>query len=122
MADKEILTDDNRVNMIEDGIIHITIVGKTDEAKAGELIAAALKLEETVSGKAKVLVDLSKAGTSSPDAITLWKDLIARGKTAKLAIVGLGFLAKSFACILLGGSTDFRCFDKEADALAWFKE
>ena len=122
MSDNEILVGNNRLYINEDGIMRITIIGATDEAMAGAIIDAALKLEEKIPGKIEVLLDLSKAGTSSPDAITLWKDLIAKGKADKLAMVGLGFLAKSFTCVLLSGSTNLRCFDDEAEALAWFKE
>jgi len=124
VSEREIYVGKNRFYHGEDNIIYATIVGETDDKVAIGILEANLKLLSMVEGKAKILVDLNKAGKTSPEARKIMKQLAEQEKIGKLALFGMHPVAKVLASFAMGitRKKDMLFFKTKAEALLWFTE
>lgn len=108
----------------EDNIINVIAVGETDEKLAISIKEAGIKLLNMVEGKANILIDLNKAGKSSPEAKKIKRELTEHERTGKVAFIGIHPVAKVIASFFIGitRKKDISFFKKKKDALAWLKE
>jgi hypothetical protein len=126
MEDKgrEIWVGENKIYLGEDNIVHITILGDVDEETEIGINAACYKLMEMVEGKMPALIDLNRAGKTSPGARKRHKEITEHEKTGKVALFGLHPVARVIASFTMGLSKnqDMRFFKTREEALAWLKE
>ena len=122
--DREIWVGGNRVYLGEDNILCLTILGEVDEKIEIGINEACLKLMNMVEGKVNTLVDLNKAGKTSPGARMRQKEISEHEKVGKVALFGLHPVAKVLASFFMGISKnkDMRFFKTKEEALAWLKE
>ena len=122
--DREIRIGKNRLYLGEDNIQNITIMGEVDEKMEIRINEACYKLMNMVEGKVNTLVDLNKAGKTSPGARMRQKEISEHEKVGKVALFGLHPVAKVLASFFMGISKnkDMRFFKTKEEALAWLKE
>ena len=122
--DRETWVGGNRIYLGEDNVLCVTIFGEVDEKIEIGINEACLKLVNMVEGRVNTLIDLNKAGKSSPEARKRQREMSEHEKTGKLALFGLHPVARVVASFLMGISQkkDVRFFKTREEALAWFKE
>ena len=121
--DRESWVGKNRMYLGEDNILHLAILGEIDEEIEIGINEASLKLANMVDGKVNVLVDLNKAGKTSPEARKKQKEISEHEKVGKVALFGLHPVARVIAAFMMGISEkkDMRFFKTKEEALAWLK-
>ena len=122
--EREIWVGGNRVYLGKDNIERITIVGDVDEETEIGINEASYKLREMVEGNVHALIDLNRAGKTSPGARKRQKEISEHETTGKVALFGLHPVARVIASFTMGLSKnqDMRFFKTEEEALAWLKE
>ena len=122
--EREIWVGGNRVYLGEDNILRLTILGDVNEETEIEINEACYKLMEMVEGKTLALIDLNRAGKTSPGARKRHKEISEYQKTGKVALFGLHPVAMVIASFTMGLSKkqDMRFFKTKEEALAWLKE
>ena len=122
--DREIWVGENRIYLGEDNILCLTILGEVDEETEIGINEACYTLMSMVEGKMHALIDLNKAGKSSPGARKRQKEISENEKTGKVALFGLHPVARVVASFVMGISKnrDMRFFKTEEEALAWLKK
>ena len=122
--DREIWVGENRIYLGEDNMLCLTIFGEVDEEIEIGINEACLKLMNMVEGRVNTLIDLNKAGKTSPGARKRQVEISEHEKTGKVALFGLHPVARVVASFLMGISKnqDMRFFKTEEEALAWLKE
>ena len=121
---REIWVGENRIYLGEDNMLCLTISGEVDEKIEIGINEACLELLNMVEGRVNTLIDLNKAGKTSPGARKRQKEISEHEKTGKLALFGLHPVARVVAAFLMGISRkeDMRFFKTEEEALTWLKE
>jgi len=122
--DREIRVGENRISLVEDNILRLTILGEVDEEIEIGINQASLKLMNMVEGKVNVLLDLNKAGKTTPGARKRQVEMSEHEKNGKVALFGLHPVARVVASFVMGVSRkkDMHFFRTEEEALAWLKE
>ena len=122
--EREIRVGQNRICLVGDNILRITISGEVDEETEIGINEAAYKLMNMVEGKTHALIDLNRAGKTSPGARKRHKEISEYQKTGKVALFGLHPVAMVIASFTMGLSKkqDMRFFKTKEEALAWLKE
>lgn len=122
--EREIWVGESRIYLGDDNIMYVTEVGEMDEKIAIETAKVILKLEDIAVGKVNGLVDLNRAGKSSPEARKIWKKMTEEGNTDKIAMIGMNPVARVLASFIAGVSRkkNLRFFKTKEEALAWFKQ
>ena len=122
--DREIWVGENRIYLGEDNIVRLTILGEVDEETEIGINEACYKFMNMVEGKMHALIDLNRAGKTSPGARKRQKEISEHEKTGKVALFGLHPVARVVASFVMGISKnqDMRFFKTEEEALAWLKE
>lgn len=108
----------------DDGIMHITAVGDVDEKIALETQEALFYFRKLNGGRTNgVLIDLTRAGKSSPEARRIWRSLSESENPEPTAFCGAHPVARILASFMITFSSNknLRFFKKYEDALAWIK-
>ncbi len=121
---REICVGEYRLCLGEDNIIYVIAVGETDEKLAIAVKEAGIKLMNMVEGKVNILIDLNKAGKSSPEVRRIHRELAEHEKTGKVAFFGMHPVARVIASFFMGVSKkkDMRFYKTKEEALVWLKE
>ena len=121
---REIWVGENRIYLGEDNMLCLTISGEVDEKIEIGINEACLELLNMVEGRVNTLIDLNKAGKTSPGARKRQVEISEHEKTGKLALFGLHPVARVVAAFLMGISRkkDMRFFKTREEAISWFKE
>ena len=121
--DREIWVGKNRLYLGEDNTLYLSIFGEIDEKIEIRMNEASLKLVNMVEGKVNALIDLNKAGKTSPGARMRQKEISKHEKIGKIALFGLHPVARVIAAFVMGRSRnkDMRFFKTKEEALAWLK-
>jgi len=124
VSEREIYVGKNRFYPGEDNIIHITIVGNTDEGTAVKAKEVTLNFFSVVERKLKILIDLNKAGKPSSGARIIIKEIFENEKSGKIALFGLHPVPKVIASFMIEVSKNknMRFFKTKGEALLWLKE
>ena len=113
---------ENRMELLQDNILYVGLVGALDEKIATSIIEA---LPEFYKGPWKVscLIDFSKSGEISAEAKKLFINLAKDGKIGKVAVIGLSFFTRAAAWVFIRTlpKKDISIFKTEEDALSWLK-
>lgn len=122
--DREIWVGENQLYFDEDNILHVTIIGETDDKIAVEIKEAYQNLLTMHEGKMDVLIDLNKADKGSPKARKIWKEMTENERTGRIAFFGLHPVARVLASFTMGDSKNkyLLFFKSREEALAWLKE
>jgi len=122
--DRETWVGKNRLYLGEDNILYLTIFGEVDEKIETRINEATLKLMNMVEGKVNTLIDLNKAGKTSPGARKRQKEISEHEKVGRVALFGLHPVAKVIASFFMGLSKNknMRFFKTKEEALAWLNE
>ncbi len=122
--ERESWVGENRLYLGEDNIIRITIVGELDEEAQTSINDAGYELMNMVEGKMHALIDLNRAGKTSPGARKRQVEISEYEKTEKVALFGLHPVARVIASFFMGISQNqnMRFFKTEEEALTWLKE
>ena len=122
--EREIWVGKNRLYLGEDNIQYITIIGEVDEKMEIRINEASLNLVNMVERKMNTLIDLNKAGKTSPGARMRQKEISEHARVGKIALFGLHPVARVIAAFVMGRSRnkDMRFFKTKEEALAWLKE
>lgn len=97
---RELRVKNNRIYLREDNILYLIICGKVDENIESEIEEACLTLANMVEGKVNTLVDLNKAGKTTPEARKKQKESSKHEKTGKVALFGQHPVARVLASFL----------------------
>ncbi len=122
--DREIWVGENRFYLGEDGILHVTMVGDTDEKIELEILEAHRTLRSKVEGKVNTFTDLTNMGKPTPGARKMAKEGLEEEGIGKIALFGLHPVARVVASFIMGVSKkeDMRFFNSKEGALAWLRE
>ena len=122
--EREIWIGENRVYLGEDNILYVTLSGEVDEETEIEINEACYKLLNMIEGKVKTLIDLNKAGKTSPGARKRQREISEHEKIGRVALCGMHPVARVVASFVMGVSSnkDMRFFNSKEEALAWLKE
>jgi len=106
---------------VKDEIVHVIAIGDNDEETALRIRCLALEIQEKF-GSLNAMIDLNKAGKSTPEARKVWKELTELGNV-KVAFVGLHPVARVLASftMVVSGNKNTRFFSSQDEALSWLK-
>ncbi|OGS20674.1 MAG: hypothetical protein A3J83_05110 [Elusimicrobia bacterium RIFOXYA2_FULL_40_6] len=124
ISEREYVIGVNRIYLNEDNIVCVSNLGEENEKSAIAMKEAYFKLANIVEGKTNVLIDLTNAGKSSPEARNIWKELTENEKTGKIALFGLHPVARVLATfvITISKNKSMCFFNTKEEALSWLKE
>lgn len=113
--------NNNIVEFLNNNVVYVQVYG----AQTNELSQAHLQFFYDQTAKGNVahyyLIDLNKAGKSTPDARKVWQQLSEEPTTKKVAVFGLHPVARVLASFVLGkvkrNANSF--FKTQEEALAW---
>lgn len=107
---------------IENKILHVMAVGDFNLENATRVKQIALEIQNAF-GTLNALIDLNKAGKSSPEARKIWKELTELGN-ARVAFVGLHPVARVLASFTMAfsGNKNTVFFTSKNEALKWLKK
>ena len=108
-----------------DGHIHIAFIGDSEKKEAQEFQAALLALLDKYPDKNfDVLADMTRAGSSTPQALKIYAGLMQNKHVKKVALINTGPIPKMFANMAINFShkTDVQFLDTEAEAEAWLQK
>ena len=122
--EKEVWVEKSRIYLGDDNIIFNIAHGGSDEKLALAVKKAILDLASLIEGRAKLYVDLSKAGKPSQKARQVYRSLAEHEKIGKVAITGLNPVARVLGAFIIGitRKKDIRFIRRKEEALAWLKE
>ena len=122
--DREIWIGESRFYLGEDNVVYETIVGKVDAGIANEMAEASIKLRAMGEEQMNVLVDISQAEKSTPEAREIGRKRLEDKGIGKVAFIGLNPVASVIASFIMGVTKkeDMRFFKNRDDALKWFNE
>lgn len=119
--DREVWVDKNRIFLRAGNIFHVIVEGPQSIDQANASLAVYKKISNLVKGKLNHLIDLNKAGKSSPEARKIWKEMSENDNTNKVAVIGIHPVARVLASFVLSviqkGNTRF--FQTEEEGLKW---
>ena len=115
---------ENILELRQDNILYVTLVGVLDEKIATSIIQALPGFYNTVPWKVGCLIDFSKSGEISTEAKKLFINLAKDGKIGKVAVIGLGFLARAAAWVFIRTlpKKEISIFKTEGEALSWLNK
>ena len=122
--DRDIWVGKNRICLREDDILCITIFGEVEDKIQIGINEACYKLMNMVEGKVNTIIDLNKAGKTSPGARMRQKKISEHKKVRKVALFGLHPVAKVVASFFMGLSKNknMRFFKTKEKALTWLNK
>jgi hypothetical protein len=106
---------------VKDKIVHVITIGDNDEESALRMRSLAFEIQEKL-GTLNALIDLNKAGKSTPEARKVWKELSELGDV-KVAFVGLHPVARVLASftMVVSGNKNTKFFSTQEEAIGWLK-
>jgi hypothetical protein len=106
----------------DDNILFILTEGDCDKKTALKVNDLMMKIFES-RNNLPILVDMNKAGKSTPEARKIWKELMNNDHTSKIAFVGIHMVARVIAefLMLFSGNKKSRFFHNQEGALEWLK-
>ena len=124
-AEREFWLGESSVYLGEDNIAYVNAVGKVDDELAAQIKEMALQLLDIAGTELSFLIDINRAGKSTPEARRMFQALATHEKIRKVATYGIHPVARIVATFGLG--KDFtmkyhRFFKNREEALAWLKE
>jgi len=125
VKDREIWIEEDRLYLGEEGIIHITAVGKKDKKDVINLRDAYIKMANMVRGKVNLLIDVSKVSKPSLEARrVVQNEIFQHEKTGKIALWGANPTVRVIASFIMGTTRkeDMRFFETKEEAFAWLKK
>lgn len=124
MKNERTWVKENSFYLEDDNILYVIAVGEVDDETASACKEAILKLASTKEEKVNLLVDLNKAGKSSPEARSVWTSIGNNEKIGKVALFGLHPVARVLASFFMKmiAQNNLRFFNEKEKALEWFKE
>lgn len=120
---KEVLLGENKMELRQDNILYVTLVGALYEKIATAIMEALPGFYNTVPWKVSCLIDFSKSGEISAEAKKIFINLAKDGKIGKVAVIGLSFFTRAAAWIFIRtlSKKEISIFKTEEDALTWLK-
>ena len=124
VSERETWVGESRFYLGENNILHVTVVGDTDEQMAIAYTEASTKLRNMVEGKVHDLIDINRAGRQTSGARKIGQERFEDEKTGKVALIGMHPVARVLGTFVIGMSRkkNFRFFKKREEALAWLKQ
>lgn len=124
VGDNEYWIGANRTVLIDQKIIHITVVGEQTSEMALLHTELDHKLFSLANGQIYYLVDINKSGKNSPEATLMFRQLCYHEKVNKVAVYGLHPVARILASFVFGldPKRKRRFFKSEAQARRWLDE
>ncbi len=121
--EKEVLLGENRMELRQDKILYVGLVGALDEKIAASIIQALPGFYNTAPWKVGCLIDFSKSGEISAEAKKLFINLATDKKIGKVAVLGLSFFARAAAWVFIQTlpKKDISIYKTEEEALTWLK-
>ncbi len=120
---EEMQIGNNSIKIIDNNIIYIEAIGEQTTEIALAHKKADLHFYKLIGGKVNYLIDLNKAGKSSPEARKIWQELSESENTINVALVGIHPVAKVLASFVTGitRKNNIRFFNSKQNALLWLK-
>lgn len=117
----DICVKNNKISLINKNLIEVIGYGDVNDEDALLMKEASLNLLEEASYDVAVLIDLNKAGKSSPKARKIWKELSEYNKNRKFAFIGLTPLTRILATFVIAFSENknMKFFASREEALKW---
>lgn len=114
---------ENRMELRQDNILYVGLVGSLDEKTSTLIIQALSRFYNPGVFKINCLIDFSKSGEISAEAKKIFINLATTGKIGKVAVTGLSFLARTAARFFIRTlpKRDISIFKTEEEASAWLK-
>lgn len=124
VSEKEIWIDETRLLLDNNGLIHIDVVGGTEEEVALIKRDILFELIDVGDTKKNIIFNLNKAGKPSAVSRKIFLKAVSHENIGKVAIWGIHPVAKILGSFLikLSPKKDVRFFGANEDALAWLKE
>jgi len=123
--ERDVYVGKNRLQLLDENILAITIVGEVDIETAVKCKTVAYKFMDIVArDKMKTLIDLTQSAQQPSESRKLVKEIWNDDRTGKVAIFGLNPVAKAVASFVIGATQkeDIHFFKTKEDALVWLKE
>jgi hypothetical protein len=121
--DKEFWIAENHT-FLENNIIYVIAIGLQTDEIALEHLKVHKILVNQVQGKVNYLIDLNKAGKSTPNARKVWQKVSEDPDTNKVALFGIHPVARVLASFVMSVSNkkDMLFFKTKEDGLKWLLE
>ncbi|MBN2347738.1 MAG: STAS/SEC14 domain-containing protein [Bacteroidales bacterium] len=120
---KEFLIEENKIWIIENNIIYIEANGEQTVEIAALHLELDKLLQKQIQGKLNYLINLNRAGKSSPAARKVWQKISESETTLKVALFGVHPVARILATFVMGvtNKKDIRFFNTKNEAILWLK-
>ena len=122
-TNQEMLVGQNKFFLGNDNILYVFAIGDADGESAATFNKVVTRFRNQLSKPVTgVLVDLDKAGASTPEARKVWRQMSEEGdQTIPAAFIGLHPVARVLAAFLIGVSSNknLRFFSRKEDAVNW---
>jgi hypothetical protein len=124
VSETEVWVGENKTNLIEGNIIHVTAIGEQTSEIAILQKGVNFKLYTLINGEVNYLIDLNRCGKNAPEARLVWKELCESDNIHRVAIYGLHPVAKVVASFVMNITMkkNQRFFNTKEKALDWLKE
>lgn len=111
----------NKISLINKNLIEVIACGDVTIKEALLTKEAYLKLLAEANEDIAVLIDLNKAGKSTPEARKIWKEMGDHDKNRKVAFIGLNTVARVIASftITFSENKNMKFFATREEALKW---
>ena len=121
ISEDEYRIKDNKIRIIEGNIIFIEPQGEQTDSIAKAHLEHNNMLSRQISGNLNYLINLNRAGKSSPVARKVWQKISELPVTNKVALFGIHPVARILATFVIGVTSkkEIRFFNNETEALAW---
>ena len=122
--DKELWVGGNHTLLLDDNLIYIIANGEQTDKIAIAQTKICDQLSILAGKKVDYLIDLNKAGKSSPVARKQWRKISEDQKTNKVALFGIHPVARVLASFVMGVSKkrDMLFFKTKEEALKWIND
>ncbi len=124
IGDREYLLGENRIQILEDSIVYVEVVGEQTDEHA-ELIRKNVHIiAQSLPGKMRQLINLNNSGKSSPKCRELFKQLNEENISDRVAVFGMHPVARVLAIFVTGVTQQkhVRFFTNKEEALNWLRQ
>ena len=121
ISNKEFWVGGNHTFLKDNNLIYVIADGEQTKRIAVAQAKICNQLALTTDKKVNYLIDLNKAGKSTPDARKQWRRISEDEKTNKVALFGIHPVALVLASFVMGVSKkkDMLFFKTKKEALEW---
>jgi len=124
VSDTEIWVGSSKTTLIEGSIIFVEAVGSHSAESAQAQIEINDRLARMVPDRVNYLIDLNRAGKSSPEARKIWKEISDYENTGRVALFGLHPVARVLASFVMSITTNNKVqfFRTKEEGIKWINK